>query len=327
MSILGMWTADLQTTDLPSSIIDVGATISSTYARTGTYSFKCQDGRYHFFNVQGTKTCYARIALLIDAPIVSNPLTLFFYSPVGSTNTSHCRLLFFSSSLLIYSPHATLLDTPSITFSVGQWHLVEVYLYVDNSTGALTVKWNDDIVGNFSGIDTQQDASDLVSTFSLYSRPSYTYFDDIMVRDDDWCGAGGLYILTPNSGTATENWTASSGNPEECVDELPSTFTDYIYTDGTISNTEHLFNLSSLPDSGVTIGGVGIFTYAKSDFSSSNKVRNLIYSGSTQDFGSGVLLDATAGWFANYWHLNPDDASAWEDTDIDALQIGVETTT
>ena len=151
------------------------------------------------------------------------------------------------------------------------------------------------------------------------------YTDDIIIRDDIWPGRGGIHVLVPDSGSATEDWTASAGDPETCVDELPVSFTDYISTDALVDATVHLFGVAALGSTSAAIRAVGVYAKALTDEATDAFIRTKMVSGGTTSDGTTTGIDTAATWLASYYAVNPDDSAAWEDADIAALEIGVET--
>ena len=51
----------------------------------------------------------------------------------------------------------------------------------------------------------------------------------------------------------------------------------------------------------------------------------MLKANTTTDLGDNVGIETSAKWLKTYYDINPDDSAAWEDADIDALEIGVET--
>jgi hypothetical protein len=144
-----------------------------------------------------------------------------------------------------------------------------------------------------------------------------------------WPGRGGIYVLRPNEGSLTEEWTPSAGNPEDCIDETPPSYTDYIYTSTASSGIKQLAGLSSFPaNSGYLIRGVGVFTNQKTDLAAEAAVKTLILpSGAPAAIaGSGVGIDVSAAWNSTFYATNPYTAVDWTNQDINNLQIGIEAT-
>ncbi len=135
-------------------------------------------------------------------------------------------------------------------------------------------------------------------------------------------------ILRPNATGDEEgiaNADSGAGNHWQDVDEVEA---DTITAVWTISATDErdLYNLPASSESG-TISKITLYWRVKTN-TSTTYTKGVIKSDSTvtltaaknpyTDFGAN-----TWGTYSNIWTTNPADGEAWEQTDIDGLQIGV----
>ena len=319
MTIYLMCTADLQ--DLLFFRAYTGFEISSDYARTGTYSYKLLVfGSYALFDINPSLTeGYLRVAIYQTG----GTLGIILYDSEGGTQLVLSVVL--ATTLLTLKRGSTIIDSNTFTPS-GGFDVYEIYWIINDSTGVCQIKINGSLCIDFSGDTKATSLSNIQSVrFDCNQVGTTLYLDDIVVRDDDWPGQGGVYVLKPNTGSTNENWTASTGNPEDCVDDLPVSYTDYVYTNAITPDTEHLFGIESLPISAPIIKGVGVFCNAKVTAPSNAYIHTMLKVGTTTDLGNNVGIDTSEQWLITYYDVNPDDTAPWEDTDIDALEIGVET--
>ena len=330
MTILAMPTADLQDKYvLQYHKSPTYTTVSSTYARTGTYSFRNVDQNYGFGpTFPNADEGYCRVCYKLDtsADNVSIFLTQVEYPPNSLTSSSNqLRIAISEAAQTVYLYRSsTLIDTyGGLSFPIKAWNDVQIHWIIDDSTGLCEIKFNGNLIGSFSG-DTRNYTGDSVTLLALYAATP-CYFDDIIVRTDDWPGRGGLYVIAPSGGTDTEEWTASAGNPEDCVDEIPASFTDYIYADAAVSGVKHLFDMNDAPINATTIGGIAVYYNAKIDTPTDATMRSIIRSGSTFGYGSGVGITVSEGWNKDFYDVNPEDSLPWGSADISALTVGVET--
>jgi len=243
MAILLMATADD-----PNQGYFVAATVferSTTYARTGTYSYKsAASGAGQFIFSNSSSTLYARQACYAD----------------GSFNAGHMRLDFVDnvyirfnqSSITIFrgSWGGTLISTTSYVFPPNQWVVIEVKIYFHASAGTITIKINGVTIVDVSGLNTTGGIPTQMILGQYNTTGTNIYHDDIMVRDDDWCGLGGLYVLTPNGQGSYTDWTGTYADP-------------YIEADAGVAGTKESFTHSGLPANAIQCSGVCVSVNAE----------------------------------------------------------------
>jgi hypothetical protein len=330
MSVLAMATADTQDTGL---VTVVGTcVVTSDQARTGTYSYKCSGGgQVNAMQLAFTAQTsgYLRWASMWGTVTSSHGEYLRFYDSDGSTVNLSIYWNGIDQWVRIYRGALDTLLAESTGVPVGgdeeQFNVWEFYWNIHDSTGAATLKLNGGTLLNFSG-DTSNGGNADVARIAWAPGTSFSlnYVDDVIIRTDDWPGRGGIYVLSPDAGSSLENWTASAGNPEDCVDELPVSFTDYISTDAAVAGTQHLVGAAALPVTSEAINAVGVAVKILTDDSAPGDALTLLKAGSTTDQGSSTGVTGTGAWIATYYLTNPDDAAAWEDADVNAVEIGVE---
>ena len=331
MGVLFMATADLQDLGILDGYSTSFVTISSDYARTGAYSFKTiSNGGYILASFAATSDGYMKVAFSENAASAASGVQVELHDATVQHLT--IQWLGVTRTLSVYrgSSSGTLLGTvpiPGAVSGLGNWNVLEVHWTIHDSTGVVQVKMNGALAIDISGADTQNAGAAEVTYCKAVNvgTTQVTYFDDFVVRDDAWPGRGGLHVIVPNAGSANENWTASAGNPEDCVDELPPSFTDYISTAALTPDTEHLVGLASLAITSSTISAVGIFVNAQTTEATSANIHTMMVNGGTTTLGATTPVDTTAIWATSFYAVNPDDAAAFEDADIDAMEIGVET--
>ena len=316
MTILFMASSELRTTDIFSWIYYTS--VSSDYSRNGTYSFKASSTSLSgaIFSFNAVTEGYIKIA------VKNSSSFQLIFRDIGSV--VHLTLKIYNNYLILYRSTGTKIDEAVYPLQMG-FKVIEVHWLINDSTGVCQVKVNGVQYINFSG-DTRNAGVASVSSirFQTDSGVNY-YFDDIVVRDDTWPGRGGVYVLKPNAGSTNENWTASAGNPEDCVDDIPVSYTDYVSTSSLVDGTEHLFGIESLPYTTDSIAAVGVFCNAKVTAASNAYIHTMLKANVTTDLGSDVGIDTSEQWLITYYDVNPDDSAAWEGADIDALEIGIET--
>lgn len=201
------------------------------------------------------------------------------------------------------------------------WHHIQIHLIVGDS-GTLQIKIDGVLDIDYSG-DTKPGTSETITGFYWGGNINANYFlDDIAIGTGGWPGDIRYEAIVPTADTATDQWTPSTGSDAwEMVNEVPYSDTDYIST--TTSGHRTLMDLGDFTGTNKEIVAVINWVRAWKSDAISDQLKLLLKSGSTEVNEIFDLLTTVAYKYKIY-NTNPDDSAAWEDADIDALQIGVE---
>ena len=208
------------------------------------------------------------------------------------------------------------------------WHCIEIYCKSDNSAGMITVKLDGVERLALENLDTNNAGTSVIDSVTFGNTTATgPYYDDVVIRDDIWPGVGSVYALVPIGVGANAGFTASAGNPFQCVDEIPPTYTDYISKDASVLNTKHDFALTQLTGTYIAIRAVAVLARAKLDASGTGGVRATAISGATTVNGTAQALTVTDQLLPQiYMAVNPAAGTpVWDKTSINALLAGVET--
>jgi hypothetical protein len=230
----------------------------------------------------------------------------------------------------------TTVDTAVETMAKDTWYCLEVwYKLAAAPNGRFVIKIDGNTVCDFTG-DTDPSAYGGID--NLYwvqaggSVPIF-YIDDLALNDtaggsdDSWCGGGRIIKITPDGNGVTNDWDGSDGNKVDnylLVDEYPSDGdTTYVYADGTAAGTEDGYAMSHYDFTNKTIER--IWSEARGRKTSAEAATLLIgfdtgASENTDNAGTLYETISTRLLSAEYT-TNPDDAAAWEEADIDALEF------
>lgn len=301
--------------------------VSNTVARTGTYSFRGGSTAVCHKTMPARADNYLKAALLCSASSGQTSEIRF-----RESTTAHITVLFnFSSgAITVYrgTNAGTQLATTAASLMLNTWYCVEIYAKTHDSTGAFTLKVNGATLSDLTltNADTRNGSTTgNADNIQFYSGGTYTYWDDIVIRDDTWPGTGGIYVLVPTGAGSLANWTASAGSAYQCVDELPASYADYISTDAATLNTKHDLAFGNMTGTFDSIPVVGVYISAKLDAAGSGNVRPYADSNGTTSSGTALALSTSAQVTAHYMALNPDGSAAWTKAAVDALIAGVET--
>lgn len=323
MTIWHMDTADAGTTARWSAV--QGTSISSTTARTGTYSYYQlgNTGKLDKSFGGSSSTMYTKHGDYFPYG-EDNLYKLLFYE--GSTVHLAIRFQVASGHVAAWRADATSLGSVYAGVITNQWLCFETKVVVDDSSGVVQIKVDGDLVLDLSSQDTRNGGSGYVDRVVWHYNSGASrqrYLDDLVIRDDTWPGLGGVLVIPVDSAGDSTQWTPSTGSNYECVDEIPATYTDYVSTAGTNIGYLDLYNLESLPAGVTNVNGVGVVSLAKLNDTGVGFIRhNMKYSGTTVN-GASTALSTVDKYPAYYRTTDPTD-SAWTVAAFNALQIGQE---
>jgi hypothetical protein len=216
----------------------------------------------------------------------------------------------------------------------GAWNHIEAKLYRDATAGTIQVKVNGVTKLNLTGLAL---GSNNVGQIFLgvnnwnfnNSNKGDTYYKDIVFWDgsgsnnNDFLGDVSVVTLKPTADSAL-TWTPSTGTTGwNLIDELPSNDTDYISTATTGAN---VFDLENLPPEYVAVKAlISVIRMNKNDGGTANVQVGLV-SGGDEDTGADRPVTSAATYWYDVSEQNPDTASAWTPTSVNAAQLRINRT-
>ena len=315
--------------------------VQSTVRRTGAYALQVPCGvnpnGYIVQIVSDVAEIYFRIA--------------FRHGHAGSGDGTNTKLLSFheggTEHVSIGITSDTLLsrlvvrgstaDTGSIVFSQSTWYMIEGYVKIANSGGAVTVKVNGTTDLTYSG-DTCATANEFMTSIRIGAQSgmeNYSYyFDDVAINDtagdyqNSWIGLGGIFYLEPTADGTTNDWTPSSGTVNYAmVDDIPpdnaTTFVQALDT-----ADRDLYVIDDCPQYVNTINLVEVVYRAAVAESGYNYLRDVVYVAGTAYTGlTSTIVPITPSF--TYYHgtvhyINPNTGTAWGTAEVNAMEAGIE---
>lgn len=309
--------------------------IATTSPRSGTYHWNNNANTACYQTFTGLSELYFRTGFLVNAFTnqafigIRNSSTAIF--TIAWNGTGYTAVVNGTSQVLG-------------TYSANIWFLLEVYLKIaDSPNGRCIVKLDGVTVWDFTG-DTLNASNTTVDNFYCI-RPSATlgggvvYLDDIALNDtnngdgkgdNSWCGDGHIIALTPNGNGTTNQWTGSDGNSTDnylLVDERPANNdTDYV-EDSTTGNRD-MYAMSDFDASGnKTILRVWPECRARDTVAAGGQIKLGVRTNSTVYLSAAksLLTTYTSQIKGDDYKTNPNSASAWTDSEADAVEFVVET--
>lgn len=316
---------DTTTYRTPDSTLVAGKSFKITPTTTSPYV-------QAYINLPVAKsTLYLKFALKFEGSANEDITVLRLYEGAGVT--LHGRLDVNPGSGVVTTKRdtTTLLASASGVFNPAVWNLFEVYwLSGDTTAGAFQVKINGTLAATYVGCDTRNAGTAgtisqiRLGMISALSYEQVMYMDDIAVRDDTWCGQGGIFALPITGNGVDQGFTASAGNAWDCINELPADWADYI-TAPVAAGTRSIFDILDFPATISSVSCVGVFAKARLNIAGTGNAKTVAKSGATINYGTSTALSTTEQWLQHYMDVDPADSGAWTQADINALKVGVET--
>jgi hypothetical protein len=210
------------------------------------------------------------------------------------------------------------------TWTPGVDHWIAIEAYLQNSSGVITVYIDGSQVATYTG-DTQALALADWDRFQFGDYNKNCSVDDIIVTTNSE-GRLAEHIITglvPNGDDATQLTPSTGSDNYALVDEIPQSTTDYNEATATTEqDTYDVTNLGYTPDS---IHCVGLWAYAVRSGAITD-AKLVVKSGTTTDLSSahGLPADGQYAPFNNIWNTDPDTASAWTASGVNAMKAGIQ---
>jgi hypothetical protein len=236
--------------------------------------------------------------------------------------------------------NGVVVDTSLETFTASTWYCLEVWLKLAAApNGRFVLKIDGNTICDFTG-DT--DPVSYLTVDNLYwvqaggSAP-IMYIDDLALNnvaggaDDTWIGGGRITKITPDGNGTTTEWTGSDADDTDnylLVDEYPKDDdTTYVYEDATATGDLDQYTMTdTYTGAGRTVQRIWAECRARKTSANAATLKIGFDTGAsvnTDDVGT-IWETYTARCVGAEYTVNPDDAAAWEEADIDALEFVAE---
>jgi hypothetical protein len=233
---------------------------------------------------------------------------------------------------------ATLIASTSY-FDYAVWHYFEIKVTVRTSTnGAYEFRHNGVADISDTGLDMADNATDGWDVFAFRFTQNHgtnTRFDDLYINNGvgatniDFLGPSIVEGLLPNAEGATIQWTPGSGTDNSAQVDDPTSVDDVTAGGINYSDTNthlDLYEYEDLTQITGTIHAIQLGTQLGMDVAGTRTVKTKYRDPDTTVVdGASHVVDSTAyDEFTENFDLNPNSAAAWDVTDIDDGQFGVE---
>lgn len=318
----------------------VGCVVPSTsYKRTGNYSYKFTGGSgtttYKIFT--SSSEVYIRVPMYLpgDAycPMFSLRKDGVQIGAIGRDDVNKKMKIFVGSTLVV---------TGSTTIELGQYVFVEWHLKIDGTSGVSEVKINGLNEIAFNG-NTKPTSDVDVNQLGVFHGGGWSDFhlDDIAINnisntdglgDISWCGDGKVELLVPSGnspdGGWSDTWTGSDSNSVDnyaLVDEVPPSSDDYV-EDATTGHQDR-YALTDFTATTKKILRVWVEARALDTVPEGAQMKLGLRLGGADYKSAAISLSSVyTRILGTMYKQNPATGPAdWEDADIDAAQIILET--
>lgn len=220
---------------------------------------------------------------------------------------------------------STLVDTGSASVTVGSTYLIEVRVKIHDSTGRIQVKVDGisdiDFTGDTKpGADTQFNRIRLGAPTGLIH--GIAYFDNLIMDDATWIGDTKIQKILPTGAGNSTGWTPSAGNNWACVDERPPSDVDYVSINA--NDITDTYTAANMAGSIGSVKCVQIQSRTESEGAPTPTNLKLVVRSGAADYLSGnKAVPVIPKGLHNLWETNPADSLAWEEADVNAMEIGI----
>ena len=232
----------------------------------------------------------------------------------------------FSTGVIDVFRGATNIVSGTKTFVVNTTYLIEIWIKIADSGGRVKLK-----VDGVTDIDFTGDTKN--SSYAQFNRVKLgrdtvgrgngnAHFDNFIMDDAAWIGDTKIQAILPTGAGNTTGWTPSAGNNWACVDERPPSDVDYVSINANDQvDTYQAGNMAGSIDS---VKCVQIQSRTESDGTPTpTNLKLVVRSGGTDYLSGDKSVPAAPKGLWNLWENNPADSLAWEEADINAMEIGI----
>jgi hypothetical protein len=263
----------------------------------------------------------------------------FLYRPTDVTGSEAIMGVFNGGTLLIgfgrpaaaggiqaYRGLYTSIVTGTKTFNINTTYLIEIRIKIADSGGRIELKVDGVADIDFTG-DTKVDANTQfdkvrLGYWDLIGMYCKAYFDNMIMDDTAWIGDTKIQKILPTGAGATTGWTPSAGANYACVDERPASDADYVSINS--NDAVDTYAAGDMAGSISSVKCVQVQSRTESDGSPTpTNLKLVVRSGGADHLSGDKTVPAGPKSLFNLWETNPADSQAWEEADVNAVEIGI----
>lgn len=254
----------------------------------------------------------------------------FFYA--GSVAAAEIRLYVTTTGTIQVRTGSTLVGTSTGTINPGSWNHIVVKIFMNNSTGTAELWLNGTKEIDLTGKDTLINTASIAYVqLAAVSASLPMAFDDFYLGDTtgsdmtDQQGDCVIEMVTPNANGTTNNFTASPAVSNYLnVDDGNSPDDDTTYNHSSTATHKELYACSNLTGNVDTVHAVQVRAMVRKE-DAGNRQINLICRNNVTEVDSGQKgVTTDYGMKSHIYENDPDGGGNWTETDVNAMEIGLE---
>lgn len=313
--------------------------VQNSVVRTGTYAFRSNPtttatGFIRIVAVSadgnsvtdlGVPTAYIRFYFRYATKPASNYESI---AQANATGTMKTRVLLNSTGTLsLMDTAASVVATGSTVLAQDTWYRIE-FIVRNSSSGSyeLRVDGSTELSGtgfNFGASDANRFL--FGKSVNLNGNTVDFFYDDVMISDSAFPGAGQISVMLPNANGNYQTWSigAGSGSHYQIVNEVPPDGnTSYLLSTGVLTNaeTEALQDTGTVGISG-TINSVKAVAVASQDSTTGN-IKARLRSATTDSDATGFPTSTSYILYSKIGDVDPATGSAWVVSALDSIETG-----
>ena len=309
-----------------------GASISGSYGRLGTAGLKINTGDAGVkFTLPASKATVIVGQAIYFEDVSATHILLTLYDDDGADIQVQVKQV--GADFKVYCG-AGEIHSVAHGMSALIWYYVEIKVLIDSS-GSVTI--------NVDNVEVMDEAENTQNTVNAYctsiflgyngaGASSYTYRDDVIIMDtaaggvcDDFIGDVIIQCLAPTGTGSAADWTPSTGNNFECVNEQPPSTSDYIES-ATQNDVDTYVTGNVSPLTG-DVFAVVVNHYSQKVGTAARGISGVCNDLGTTTTGSENVLDAAYKMRQSVMYENNRTTAPFTITDINNGQFGVKLTT
>jgi len=204
-------------------------------------------------------------------------------------------------------------------------YLIEIYFKPADTGGRWVVK-----VDGITDIDYTGDTTpgpttiDRIGLGTNYTGSAcYAYYDNFIVDNETFPGNTRIQAIRPTAAGNSTQWTPSAGSNWDCVDEVPPSTSDYVYTN--TPDSLDLYTFGDLSGSIDSIQCVQVQALAMLEGAPTpQKLQLAVRTGGSNYFSnSKAIPTGSPRTVFDIWVNNPNTSSPWEASEVNGAEFGI----
>ena len=213
----------------------------------------------------------------------------------------------------------------------GEWHYVEVKVFLHDTTGTAEI-WIDGVSeASGTSLDTLGGSNATINYIQIQGSSSSMGMDDLYILDDtgsdnnDRLDQPIIRAMYPVADTAQEDWALSTGSDSfDLTDDVPPVHTTYLSTSTVTDKTD--LEMTNIAGSFENVYGVQTFMWTEGIDSVSRGVTLSVKQGSSTGNDGETSVGSGTDISVAIHEQDPDTSSAWTTAGLDTMQIRIDLT-